>query len=193
LRGGPGNDTYVVRGVNDSIIELPGEGTDTVRVWGMSYTLGPNLENLELMVGIVNGTGNELANTIIGTAAANVLNGGAGNDVLVGGLDADRLTGGSGSDRFDYNSIAEGLDTITDFTRGSTGDKLDIKDVLVGYKAATSNIDDFVRLSGATSTIVAVNADGAGTDFVPLATLSNVAMSAVLLSEMLGQNNLLVV
>ncbi|MBG6073842.1 Ca2+-binding RTX toxin-like protein, partial [Polaromonas sp. CG_9.7] len=71
------------------------------------------------------GTGNALANVIIGNSAANTLSGGEGNDTLNGGLGADILSGGSGADRFILTALADsgvgaGLrDIITDFVSGS--------------------------------------------------------------------------
>ena len=132
------------------------------------------------------------ADTLSGGAGNDRLYGEGGNDVLIGGAGTDTLTGGAGRDRFDINSISEGLDTITDFARGSTGDRLDIRDVLVGYTSGSSNINNFVRLSGAASTTVAVNADGVGTDFVSVATLQNVAFTSNLLNEMMANGNLIV-
>ncbi|WP_085317639.1 beta strand repeat-containing protein [Derxia lacustris] len=86
LIGGLGNDVYWV--FNDSgsgIRELAGEGSDTVRATvTVGFTLGANLENLELAGGNVNGYGNALANAIVGTAGSNLLNGGAGADTLSG-------------------------------------------------------------------------------------------------------------
>jgi len=79
LTGGAGNDTYVV-GVGDSVVELPGEGTDTVQS-DMSYVLGANIENLTLIGNqILNGVGNSLDNVMTGNGAPNVLSGGLGND-----------------------------------------------------------------------------------------------------------------
>lgn len=46
--GGLGNDTYYVDNVGDQVVELAAEGTDTVNA-SISYTLGDNVENLNLL------------------------------------------------------------------------------------------------------------------------------------------------
>ncbi|WP_374691302.1 calcium-binding protein, partial [Accumulibacter sp.] len=82
LQGGPGDDTYTVDQLGDSVVELAGEGRDTVYS-SVSWTLGTNLERLYLTGGVsIEGTGNELANTLVGhsSTAGNVLTGGAGDD-----------------------------------------------------------------------------------------------------------------
>ena len=49
----------------------------------ISFTLGANVENLTLTgTAAINGTGNALANILIGNGAANILNGGAGADTM---------------------------------------------------------------------------------------------------------------
>ena len=58
------------------------------------------------------GSGND---TISGNSANNVLTGNGGMDTLVGGFGNDNLTGGAGADTFVFNSLSEGIDTITDF------------------------------------------------------------------------------
>jgi len=141
MEGTLGNDTYIVDNVADVIIELGGGGTDSVIVdAAVNYTLAADLENLTLRnVGALQGTGNNLDNTIIGNASANTLlgllgndslNGGAGNDTMNGGEGFDTMTGGAGADRFVFGSnIAEignnplFRETITDFLTGT--DKLD--------------------------------------------------------------------
>ena len=162
LTGGGEEDTISGNGGNDVL--SGGNGNDTIN----------------------GGAGND---TLTGGAGNDQLNGGNGSDVLIGSAGADRLTGGAGVDRFDFNAIAEGLDTITDFVRGTTGDRLDIHDVLVGFGAG-SNVNNFVRLSGSTSTTVSVNADGVGNDFVAIATLTNVALTGSLLNELVANGNL---
>jgi Ca2+-binding RTX toxin-like protein len=127
---------------------------------------------------------------VIGTSDVPPVNavGGPGSDVLLGSQNADHLTGGvggdlliglSGSDVFDYNSLGEGLDTITDFAAGENGDILDFSDLLIGYVDGLSNPANFVQLQqfqtpNGPGTTVAVNADGIDFDFVSMATLQNV-------------------
>ncbi|MEI5682327.1 MULTISPECIES: calcium-binding protein [unclassified Mesorhizobium] len=117
LRGSTGNDTYVVSSTGDQIVELAGEGTDTVRSH-TDWTLGANLERLELQ-GSANltGNGNSLKNTLIGNAGNNILRGGAGNDLLSGGAGKDTLVGGTGGDAFHFNAPlgSTNIDKITDY------------------------------------------------------------------------------
>jgi Ca2+-binding RTX toxin-like protein len=87
--GGTGNDTYIINNTTDIITEDADAGTDTVQSL-IAYTLASNFENLTLTgKTAINGTGNDLDNTLTGNAAANVLNGGAGNDTMVGGKGND--------------------------------------------------------------------------------------------------------
>lgn len=111
LIGGLSDDTYVVNGSADDVVEAAGEGIDTVRS-AVSYILGDNVENLALTgSAAVNGAGNALNNIIAGNSAANTLSGGAG---------ADTMTGGAGNDTYivdDADDIVgelagEGADTI---------------------------------------------------------------------------------
>jgi Ca2+-binding RTX toxin-like protein/methionine-rich copper-binding protein CopC len=73
----------------DTIVEGVNEGNDTVRS-AVSYTLGPNLENLDLGQGSgISGIGNAADNRIFGNAADNILDGQAGADTMVGSYGDD--------------------------------------------------------------------------------------------------------
>jgi Ca2+-binding RTX toxin-like protein len=99
LTGGAGNDLYRVDAAGDVITELPGEGHDRV-IASVDWTLGAEIEWLSLSgTAALNGTGNELDNTLEGNAGANRLEGAGGKDRLIGGDGADTLDGGAGADR----------------------------------------------------------------------------------------------
>jgi Ca2+-binding RTX toxin-like protein len=136
MYGGTGNDTYVPMAPADKIGEYVGQGTDVVQS-EFTYQLGDNLENLTLTgTAAIDGTGNELANVIIGNGAPNVLNGGSGSDTLTGGADSDTLTGDVGYDIFKDTAANLNGDTITDF---SAGDKIVITDAtLAGFTFSLS-------------------------------------------------------
>ena len=114
LAGGAGDDVYIIDNEGDIVEELSGEGTDLV-VSSATHTLADHVENLNL-VGeeAINGTGNNLANAILGNSAANRLDGGLNGDTLVG----DTLIGGEGDDTLVVNSLedliegGDGIDTV---------------------------------------------------------------------------------
>ena len=109
LYGGTGDDTFVVRATTDQVIELAGEGTDTVRSF-VTYSLAANIENLSLDgTGAINATGNAAGNVIIGNLGSNTISGGSG---------VDTLTGGGGNDVFQDSVTNLAGDTITDLTVG---------------------------------------------------------------------------
>jgi len=100
LIGGSGDDRYIIRESSDAIMEQVGEGHDVVEAWS-DYTLPDNVEDLTLIDEAVSGTGNSMANRIIGRWNDNVLQGLEGDDVLLGREGNDTLLGGSGRDRLD--------------------------------------------------------------------------------------------
>lgn len=115
LIGGKGNDTYILDSIKDIVVEEANSGIDTIQS-SVTFSLAAlvNVENLTLIgTKAINGTGNNLDNTILGNSAKNVINGGLGNDIL---------TGGNSADTFQFNTAlnsSTNVDTITDFVHGT--------------------------------------------------------------------------
>lgn len=153
MAGNSGNDIYYVDVSTDLVTELAGEGTDQVRSRAADFTLGANVENLDLLStsiivqpgggflvlpGGVNGTGNSGANTISGNSGANILKGMGGNDALFGeggadtldgGTGADDMTGGTGDDEYVVDNVGDDVIELagegTDHVRASVTHTLD--------------------------------------------------------------------
>jgi Ca2+-binding RTX toxin-like protein len=122
MRGGAGDDVYVVDSIYDSVVEANNAGNDTV-VTSVSMTLPYSVEALV-------GAGSA-AISLTGDARTNSLTGNSGDNIITGGARSDTLTGGGGADRFVYGAVADSesfdYDFITDFTTGS--DQLDLRGV----------------------------------------------------------------
>ncbi|MDR6668853.1 calcium-binding protein [Rhizobium sp. 1399] len=113
--GGSEYDTYMVDDVGDQVIDLGGNfgSHDSVSTTLLTYTLGANIEDLDLLVGDASGYGNELDNNLTGSDGNNILNGFAGNNTLEGREGNDRflvtsdqsrnaIFGGTGDDTLVY-------------------------------------------------------------------------------------------
>jgi Ca2+-binding RTX toxin-like protein len=114
MSGGSGDDTYFTDGL-DILTEFAGAGTDTVNS-SVSFTLADHFENLTLGAGVINGTGNGVANVITGTSDSNVLTGGAGSDTLRSNGGGDTLLGGADNDTY-FATIG---DTLTETENNGT-------------------------------------------------------------------------
>ncbi|WP_439472329.1 beta strand repeat-containing protein [Brevundimonas sp.] len=89
MYGGRGDDLYIVDAA-DTLIELAGEGIDTVLTTMGNFTLKANIEHLTYVgPGNFGGTGNAENNTITGGAGHDTLAGLGGDDTLVGGAGND--------------------------------------------------------------------------------------------------------
>lgn len=142
MAGGAGNDSYNDVAAGDDIIELAGQGVDTVIVADASYLMLDNFENLILAgAGNTVGIGNKLGNEMTGNADNNQLLGVDGNDTLKGGAGIDTLTGGKGDDLFYVETagdkVSEDLDQGKDTVRTA----------LITY-TLTDNVENLELLAG---------------------------------------------
>ncbi len=95
-----------------------------------------------------------------GTGANQTLDGGAGNDILVAGSGQDTMIWKLG----DQGSVAvPAVDTVTEFTVGPAGDKLDIHELLSDYHAnAGADIDNYVTAAkSGTNVTLSIHMNGA--------------------------------
>ncbi len=128
LTGGLGNDTYLVQNPGDRIVEAgtQSSGIDNVQA-AISWTLGANLENLELLgTRKLSGRGNGLDNILTGNDADNVLDGGAGADVLIGGAGNDIYVVNHAGDAVQETQAgAAEIDSVRAWANWTLGDNLE--------------------------------------------------------------------
>jgi Ca2+-binding RTX toxin-like protein len=181
MQGGAGNDVYIVDNLLDNPQELAFGGTDTVRS-SVNWTLGSDFNNLTLTGTAISGSGNNIANTIVGNASNNNIFGNAGNDLMYGGSGTDFLNGGSDNDliqgfgysTFEYDTMTGGVGadkfvlgdtsgsfyvgfgyaTITDF-QWEEVDKIQVKGPLSDY-----TLDPNVNFGGGAALDTAIYRSG---------------------------------
>jgi Ca2+-binding RTX toxin-like protein len=157
MAGGAGNDTYIVDNAGDVVTEGANAGIDTV-FSSVTYTLGANVENLELTgTAAINATGNALNNRLVGNSANNTLNAGDGDDTLIGGAGNDVLAGGMGNDLYDGGS---GIDSAN-FSTGVGGVTVDLR--IAGAQNTGHGMDTLTGiedLTGTNSNDVLIGDDG---------------------------------
>ena len=165
LIGGTGDDIYVISNTGDTIVEVAGEGIDTVQTAVLAYALRANLENLTYTgASSFAGVGNSADNIITGgRTSANSLIGLGGNDTYVvlhaghstvetvgGGIDTVQTT----LSNYTLQANIENL-TYTGTTRiNAKGNALD--NIITGG----ANNDDYLFAGAGVDTLVG----GAGRD-----------------------------
>ena len=147
MTGNGGDDRYFIDNVGDVVIEAAGEGTDTMLAY-VDATLADNVENLELLLSGLTGTGNALANRLTGTNGTDTLDGAGGNDRIEGGEGADALTGGDGIDTAFYGNATSGV-------------QLDLRSLGSGGEAAGDTFASIENVSASRFADVVVGTQGA--------------------------------
>jgi trimeric autotransporter adhesin len=137
LRGGVGNDIYIVDNADDVVVELLGQGFDTVRT-SVSYTLSASIENGELTGNAIALTGNNSNNSLTGNSAANQLDGGTGTDTM---------SGGSGSDTYFVNVAG---DQVIELANQGT----DLVVSSASSYALSNNVENLQLTTNATTTAI---------------------------------------
>jgi Ca2+-binding RTX toxin-like protein len=143
LSGRAGNDVYLITDTLDTVVEQAGEGVDEVRS-SVSHALAAEVENLTLLgtAGLA-GTGNGLANVVIGTSGNDTLAGGGGADTLQGGDGDDLLEGGEGNDTLQGGNGNDVLDGGSggDALQGGAGNDTYVVDSAADGISESSGID----------------------------------------------------
>ncbi len=144
LRGGAGDDTYIVSDAWDAaVIETARGGVDRV-IAPRSWVLGAFVEHLTLSGAARNGTGNALDNELLGNRADNLLDGAAGADTLIGG-------GGDDTYKVDardtvVESAGGGRDTVvasSSYTLGAHCEELRLEaDQAIGARGVGNGLDN---------------------------------------------------
>lgn len=136
MSGGAGNDTYLVDDSRDAVVEVTGEGTDTVQS-SVSYGLADNVEKLTLIgSATLNGTGNALDNVLTGTT---------GDNALDGGLGADTLIGGAGDDIYLVENVG---DVVTEQVNGGSDTVLSAVNYALGADVENLTLTGLAAING---------------------------------------------
>lgn len=163
--GGVGKDAYHVDNAGDQVVEVAGQGADTI--WtSVDYAL-TNAQSVETLR--VSGPAgltlqaNDLGVSLFGGAGIDTLVGGAGVDRLDGGLDADMLQGGAGNDAYYVDNLGDQVFETLTVDPSDTADAGGIDQVFstVSFDLFASNGARFIEkltLSGADAI------DGTGND-----------------------------
>lgn len=146
--------------------------------------------------GSVLGTSGDDDLTASATAGSDMVFGGEGDDLIAGGAGNDYLHGGPGADVFKWSlgdagtAVTPAADVIGDFTAGTGGDTLDLRDLLTGEtagtdQAAADNLATYLHFTEVGGNVV-VQVDPNGGTFAATQTITFEGVSISSLEGALG-------
>jgi len=192
LYGENGDDT--VNGGNGADTLRGGEGNDTLNGDAHDDRLFGEAGNDILNGGdhsdaLYGGTGNDTLNggdgddRLFGDVGADIFIGGAGVDIMRGGLDTEQ-------DIFAFSANEDSEDRIYEFNYGD--DQLNITDILSGFDANASDINDFVNIIHTGSRFdIRVDRDGNGDNFEAIARVFTDIADTITAQDLLDNNTLI--
>lgn len=161
MTGGVGNDTYLVDNSGDVVIELAGEGGD--QIWAfVNYALPDNVERLELRGAAHDGSGNAVANTLLGSSGADVLNGNGGADLMIGGAGDDLYFVDDAGDVI-VEAAGDGSDQVWSYISYTLPDNIERLDLFGNAPNGTGNGAENILTGNAAANILN---GGAGADLM---------------------------
>ncbi len=126
---------------------------------------------------------------VFGSIGDVALSGNSGADLVIGGHGNDTLAGGGGVDVFKWElsdrgtAAAPAADRITDFDNNAGGDKLDLRDLLLGEHNTAGSLQDYLHFSvdatGSTKIEVSSSGGFAGGTYAPTAVDQTITLSGV--------------
>ena len=146
MKGGAGDDTYVLDRSTDKVLENADAGIDTILILSSGFNISPNVENITLIgPGPQTINGNALNNILTSNNFGSKLSGGDGNDILIAGSGADILTGGAGTDIFRFASATPtSAGHVTDY---ADGDMLDLRPLFTGYSGTDPEGEGYISFT----------------------------------------------
>ncbi len=153
-RIGYGNYTLVVNSLNDKVLIIDTFRKTHVTIQSsITYTLAADLNDLTLTgTEALDGTGNEIANVLIGNGAGNILDGRGGDDTIRGGGGDDKLLGGAGINLLEGGAGADTIDgsggtAYASYLHAGAGVRVDLRTLDGSANTGDAAGDVFVAIS----------------------------------------------